>query len=168
NAAELRVRDGTIEVAGTDLRTSYWDLAPRVSLARDATGAALPKAPAQHGLVGKSAPRRDLRAKVTGAAYVHDLELPGLVFGRVLRPPSYSARLAAFDAGAIRAMPGVVAVMVSGNFIGLCAEREDQAVNALQAARRAASRKEEASLPSSTERPDSLQTLPRVRSTVPR
>ena len=168
NAAELRIRDGTIEVAGTDLRTSYWDLAPRVSLARDATGAALPKAPAQRGLVGKSAPRRDLRAKVTGAAYVHDLELPGMVFGRVLRPPSYSARLAAFDASAIRAMPGVVAVIVSGNFIGLCAEREEEAMNALQAARRAASWKEESSLPSTTEVRDFLTALPSVRSDVHR
>jgi len=168
NAAELRVRDGTIEVAGTDLRTSYWDLASRVSLARDATGAAAPKAAADLGLIGKSAPRRDLRTKVTGSAYVHDLELPGMVFGRVLRPPSYSARLAAFDADAIRAMPGVVAVMVSGNFIGLCAEREEQAVSALQAARRAASWKEESSLPSSTEVRDILPTLPSVRSTVHR
>ena len=168
NVAELRIRDGTIEVAGTDLRTSYWDLASRVNLARDATGAAAPKTSAQHGLIGKSTPRRDLRAKVTGAAYVHDLELPGMVFGRVLRPPSYSARLTAFDASAIRAMPGVVAVVVSANFVGLCAEREEQAVNALQAARRAASWEEESLLPSTTEVRDFLPTLPSVRSEVHR
>ena len=168
DVAELRVRDGTIEVAGTDLRTSYWDLAPRLSLARDATGAVTPKTPAQHWLVGSSVPRRDLRAKITGAAYVHDLELPGMVFGRVLRPPSYSARLATFDAGTIRAMPGVVAVMVSGNFIGLCAEREEQAVSALRAARAAASWVEEPMLPSVTEVRDFLPTLPSVRSLVHR
>ena len=166
DVAELRVRDGTIEIAGTDLRTSYWDLAPRLSLARDATGAAAVKTPAQHWLVGKSAPRRDLRSKITGAAYVHDLELPGMVFGRVLRPPSYSARLAAFDAGAIRAMPGVVAVLVSGNFIGLCAEREEQAISALRAARAAASWVEEPTLPSATEVGDFLPGLPSVRSLV--
>ena len=168
DVAELRGRDGTIEVAGTDLRTSYWDLAPRLSLARDATGTAAPKAPARHWLVGKSAPRRDLRAKITGAAYVHDLELPGMVFGRVLRPPSYSARLATFDANAIRAMPGVVAVMVSGNFIGLCAEREEQAVRALAAARGAASWLEEPLLPPATEVRDFLPALPSVRSLVHR
>src|SRR5207248_1385760 len=149
-------------------RTSYWDLAPRVSLDRDATAAAPPKAPPQQWLVGKSAPRRDLRAKITGAAYVHDLELSGMVFGRVLRPPSYSARLAAFDADTIRAMPGVVAVMVSGNFIGLCAEREEQAVNALQAARRAASWVEEPLLSSTTEIRDFLPAMPSVRSLVHR
>ncbi len=168
NVTELRVRDGTIEVTGTDLRTSYWDLAPHVSLDRDVTGAGKPKMPAQQRLVGRSAPRRDLRAKITGAAYVHDLELPGMVFGRVLRPPSYSARLAAFDAGAIRAMPGVVAVMVSRNFIGLCAEREEQAVNALQAARRAASWVEEPLLPAVTEVRDVLPAMPSVRSFVHR
>ena len=167
NVAELTIRDGTIEVSGTDLRTSYWDLAPRVSLVRDATGAAAPKA-AQHALVGRNTPRRDLRAKITGAAYVHDLELPGMVFGRVLRPPSYSARLAAFDADAIRALPGVVAVLVSGNFIGLCAEREEQAVSALGAARRAASWEEKSLLPSTTEARDLMPALPSVRQLVHR
>jgi len=166
--AELAIRDGTIEVAGTDIRTSYWDLAPRVRLDREATGAVQPKAPSQHSRVGSSAPRRDLRAKITGAAYVHDLELPGMVFGRVLRPPSYAARLAAFDADAIRAQPGVIAVMVSGNFIGLCAEREEQAVRALEAARRAASWDEQSLLPSTPEIGDFLPALPSVRSIVHR
>src|SRR5207248_1424961 len=163
---ELRVRDGTIEVAGTDLRTSYWNLAPRVTLARDATGTAPTKVSTAYGLVGQSTPRRDLRSKITGAAYVHDLELPGMVFGRALRPPSYLARLAAFDAGAIRAMPGVVTVLVSGNFIGLCAEREEQAISALRAARAAASWVEEPTLPSATEVGDFLPALPSVRSLV--
>ena len=168
NVAELRVRDGTIEVAGTDLRTSYWNLALRVRLDRDATGTVAPKTPAERRLAGKSEPRRDLRAKITGAAYVHDLELPGMVFGRVLRPPSYTATLAAFDAGAIRAMPGVVALMVSGNFIGLCAEREEEAVRALEAARRTAAWREEPLLPSTTEVRDFLPALPSVRSLVHR
>jgi len=168
NAAELRIRDGTIEVAGTDLHTSYWDLASRVDLAREVTGAAAPKSPSQHEIIGRSAPRRDLRAKITGEAYVHDLELPGMVFGRVLRPPSYSARLVSFDADAIRAMPGVVAVVVSGNFVGLCAEREEQAVNALRAARQQASWQEEPLLPATTEVRDFLPAMPSTRAIVHR
>jgi CO/xanthine dehydrogenase Mo-binding subunit len=168
NVGELVVSDGTIEVAGTDLSTSYWDLAPRVDLVRDATGAVAPKTPAQHRIVGTSALRRDLRAKITGPAYVHDLELPGMVYGRVLRPPSYTARLRAFDAAAIRALPGIVAVMVSGNFIGLCAQREEQAVVALEAARKAASWDEEPALPASSEIRDILPAMPSVRSIVHR
>jgi CO/xanthine dehydrogenase Mo-binding subunit len=168
NVGELVVRDGAIEVAGTDVSTSYWDLAPRVDLARDATGATAPKTPARHRIVGTSAPRRDLRAKISGPAYVHDLELPGMVFGRVLRPPSYTAKLRAFDTEAIRALPGIVAVMVSGNFIGLCAEREEQAVAALEAARKAASWDEQPALPASSEVRDILPAMPSVRSIVHR
>ena len=88
NAAELTIRDGVIEVAGTDRRTSYWELAGAVSLAWQATGEAKPKPPAQYSIIGKSIARRDLPAKLSGAAYIHDLELPGMVHGRVLRPPS--------------------------------------------------------------------------------
>jgi nicotinate dehydrogenase subunit B len=166
--SELEVRDGTIEVTGTDVRTSYWDLAPRVDLAREASGTVAPKEPSGYRLIGQSAPRRDLRAKITGAAYVHDLELPGMVFGRVLRPPSYSAKLVAFDADAVRALPGVVTVMVSGSFVGLCAEREEQAIAALEAARSKASWQEAPRLPPTTEVRDFLPALPSVRSIVQR
>ncbi len=44
--------------------------------------------PAEHKVIGQSLPRVDIPAKVTGApAYVHDLRLPGMVPGRVVRPP---------------------------------------------------------------------------------
>jgi CO/xanthine dehydrogenase Mo-binding subunit len=160
SAAELIVRDGTIEVPGTDLRTSYWALAGEVSLARDASGEATPKAATSYAIVGRSAPRRDLPAKLTGAAYVHDMTLPGMVHGRVLRPPSYPARLASFDAETVRAAPGVVAVVVSGRFVGICAEREEQAVRALEVARRAARWEETASLPEPVE---IRELLPRMK-----
>ena len=166
SVSELDVRDGAIGVPGTDLRTSYWDLAPRVDLTSEATGTAAPKTPSRHSVVGQSAPRRDLRAKITGAAYVHDMELPGMVFGRVLRPPSYAAKLAAFDADAVRSLPGVVTVLVSGNFVALACEREEQAIVALEAARNAASWEEQASLPRSTEARDFLLELPSTRSIV--
>jgi CO/xanthine dehydrogenase Mo-binding subunit len=144
---DLAVRDGEILVPGTDVRTSYWALAPEVNLARDATGTAAAKPPAQRSVAGTSVPRLDLAAKLAGAAYIHDIELPGMLHARVLRPPSYSARLAAFDAQKIRALPGVAAVHVDGSFVGVCAEREEQAVKALEAARAAARWDERASLP---------------------
>jgi len=166
SAAELTVRDGTIEVPGTDLRTSYWALAGEVSLARDATGEATPKPAASYAVVGRSAPRRDLPAKLTGAAYVHDMTLPGMVHGRVLRPPSYSARLAGFDADAVRAAPGVVAVVVNGSFVGVCTEREEQAVKALEVARRAARWEETAAMPEPAEIPELLPRMKAETKTV--
>jgi CO/xanthine dehydrogenase Mo-binding subunit len=165
---DLRVHAGIIEVPGTDLRTSYWELAPRVDLARDAVGTAAPKSPSQYTIMGKSAPRRDIRAKLSGAAYVHDMELPGMVFGRVCRPPSYQAKLKRFDPAAVKALPGIVAVVVSGDFIGVCAEREEQAINALKVARAAAVWEERAALPETTEVREFLPRLPSKSNVVQR
>ena len=84
--------------------------------------------------VGQSLPRVDLPAKVTGgAAFVQDLRLPGMVHGRIARPPQYGAQLEAFDEAKIRAMPGVVAVVRDGSFLGVAAEREEQAIKAAEA-----------------------------------
>ena len=148
---DLQVEDGVIALPGTDLHITYWELAPSVDLARDATGTAAPKAAADYSSVGTSVARRDLNAKLTGAAFLHDMSLPGMVHGRICRPPSYNATLVRFDAAAVRALPGVVDVMVSGNFIGVCAEREEQALTALAAARGAATWDEHAELPASAE-----------------
>ena len=132
SVAELRVRDGTIEVAGTDLAHQLLgSRAARQSRSRCDRRRGAEAAGATSAGRQERASARPAR-QAHRAAYVHDIELPGMVFGRVLRPPSYSATLAAFDAAAIRALPGVVAVVVSGNFIGLCAEREEQAVSALE------------------------------------
>jgi nicotinate dehydrogenase subunit B len=138
DAGDLALRAGVFEVPGTDLRRSYWQLAPLVSLARDATGRAAPLPAERHVLVGTRAPRRDIPAKLTGAAFVHDMTLPGMLHARVVRPPAYGARLVALDEAALRAAPGVVAVVRSGDFLALAAEREEQAVAALAIAQRAA------------------------------
>jgi len=54
--------------------------------------------------VGKAIPRRDIPAKVTGgAAYVQDIRLPGMLHGRVVRPPRYGAKLESFDQAAAKA-----------------------------------------------------------------
>jgi len=86
---ELFIRDGTIHRRASNESLTYWELSGEVDLARDADGGAAPKSADQLTLVGKSLPRIDLSAKVTGSdVYVHDLELPGMLHGRVLRPPS--------------------------------------------------------------------------------
>src|SRR6185295_2304240 len=117
-------------------------------------------------VVGRSVARRDLAAKLSGAAYVHDMELPGMLHARVLRPPSLTARLEKFDAAAVRALSGVVEVFVSGSFVGVCAEREEQALMALAAAERAALWSPGAALPETNEIGDFLDKLPATRSVV--
>src|SRR6478735_2250989 len=131
---ELFVRDGTIHRRASNESTTYWELSGEVDLARDADGRAAPKRADQLTLVGKPLPRLDLPDKVAGAGvYVHDLELPGMLHGRVVRPPSYRAVLHAFDGKRIETMPGVRAVVRDGRFLGVIAAREEQAVAAAAA-----------------------------------
>lgn len=96
----------------------------------------------KHQLVGRSVPRIDIPAKVRGeAVFVHDMRLPGMLHGRVVRPPYagvdagdfVGTSLEAVDESSIAHIPGIVAVVIQGDFIGIVAEREDQA-EAAQAA----------------------------------
>ncbi len=77
---------------------------------------------------GRQGAWRRVDRVVRGAGnFVHDLRLPGMVHGRVLRPPGYGQRLTALAADATRAMRGVLAVVVDGSFVAVAAEREEQA-----------------------------------------
>jgi CO/xanthine dehydrogenase Mo-binding subunit len=144
---QLSVADGVI-TARAGGRTTYWDLASEDLLAREATAEIAPKPASQHTIIGRAAPRRDIPAKVSGTPiYVHDLELPGMLHGRIARPPSYEARLAGFDEAEVRALPGVVKVVRDGSFLGVIAEREEQAVRALTRLKRIARWDEATQLP---------------------
>jgi CO/xanthine dehydrogenase Mo-binding subunit len=132
-----------------------------VDLARDARGDVAPKAPGELSVVGKRVPRVDLPDKVRGhAVYVHDLELPGMLFGRVLRPPSYRAELKSFDPTKVEAMPGVIAIVRDGRFIGVVAEREEQAVAAVTALAKCVAWTEVEDLPDVDALPEYLRSLP--------
>lgn len=153
--SDLRLREGAIEVPGTDLRTDYWALAPHVDLSREASNTGHFGAMPERRLVGSNAARRDIPGKLSGAAYVHDMELPGMVHARVLRPPAYGRRLASLDEAAISRAPGNIAVVRNGNFLALVAEREEHAVKALEIAAKSAEWKGGEPLPA----PEEIETL---------
>lgn len=158
---ELIVRDGTIHARSSNRSATYWELAGTVDLTRDVTGNVQPKRPDQLSVVGKPVPRLDLPAKVTGTeVYVHDLDFPGMLHARVLRPPSYRAELVTFDPQAVEAMPGVARVVRRGRFIGVVAEREEQAVAAATVLARCATWRETADLPDADALPAYLRSLP--------
>src|SRR5437773_10878288 len=71
-----------------------------------------------------------------------------MVFGRVVRPPSPGARVVSFDEAAVKRMPGVVAVVGDGDFLGVAAEREEQSIRAREALKKFVRWNERASLPS--------------------
>ncbi|MBM3529528.1 MAG: xanthine dehydrogenase family protein molybdopterin-binding subunit [Alphaproteobacteria bacterium] len=130
DAAALKVADGVIS-APDGKRVTYGELAAEANLKREASAKVRPKPASEHKIVGKSIPRLDIPAKVMGgAAYVQDLRLPGMLHGRVVRPPRYGAKLESVDEAAARRVPGVVAVVRDGSFLGVIAEREENAVKA--------------------------------------
>jgi CO/xanthine dehydrogenase Mo-binding subunit len=152
DAAGLQLSDGVFKCPRTQRTASYADLADDALLEVDAiplpeTGPRL-IAPDQPAQVGTSAPRADIARKVLGLpAFVHDLRLPGMLFGRVVHPPSPSARLRSVDSTAVKAMPGVVAVLQDGDFLGVVASGEYQAVQACAKLAKACEWHEIASLP---------------------
>jgi nicotinate dehydrogenase subunit B len=66
-------------------------------------------------------------------AFIHDMRLPGQLFGRVVRPPARMATLVGLDDSAVRAMPDVVTVVRDGSFLGVVASREEAAIRAADA-----------------------------------
>jgi isoquinoline 1-oxidoreductase len=85
---------------------------------------------------GQSAPKVDGRAIVTGKhKYSSDVSLPGMLHGKVLRPPAYGSTLASIDTKAAEAIEGAIVVR-DGNFVGVAAPTEHlarQAIDALKA-----------------------------------
>jgi nicotinate dehydrogenase subunit B len=125
----LEVSDGTITDPATGRQITYWQLFGGRRFGRSITGIGRPKPAGGHRIVGESAKRLDLLGKVTGGVcFVHDMELPGMVHGRVVRPPTYSARLASLDEAAVKEMPGILMIVRDGSFLGVIAEREERAI----------------------------------------
>lgn len=144
----LHTADGAVH-AGDGRRLDYAALVAggHAELMLDA--ATPTKAAADYRLVGQSMPRVDLPAKATGGllqgepVYVHDVRRPGMLHGRVVRPPyagmdagDFVGRsLLGVDRDSVSGLPGFVALVVEGDFIGLVCEREEQAEAAMQALR---------------------------------
>lgn len=128
---ELAIRAGVISVVNhPDRSISYAELMGGRRFNLSVTGSAPLKPPGTYQVVGKSIQRVDLPGKFTGRpSFVQDLRLPGMLHARLVRPPGPGAQLVSIDEGSIRDMPGLVKVVHRGNFVGIVAEREEQAVN---------------------------------------
>jgi nicotinate dehydrogenase subunit B len=96
-----------------------------------------PKAPLKRAndykVVGKSIPRFDIPAKIAGTfEYVHNVRVPGMLHGRVVRPPAIGAKLLSVDADSVRGIADAQVVR-RNDFLGVVAPREEDAIRALSA-----------------------------------
>ncbi len=132
NLDELSVHDGIITVARQPERSvTYAELMGGKAFNLQVTNKAPLKSPAAYQTVGKSAPREDLPPKVMGRPhFIHDLKIPGMLHARLVRPPNPAAKLVSLDEDSVKDIPGLVKVFQRGNFIGVVAEREEQAIQA--------------------------------------
>ena len=129
--ARLQVREGLVSVAGDPARhVSYGQLVEGRRIERHLQDVK-PKPVAQFSLVGKNAPRKDGRPKVTGAArYAADLLPPGTLHACLLRPPAHGARLLSVDVSAAEQLAGIK-VIQSGDLVAVLHARPDVARKAL-------------------------------------
>jgi aerobic-type carbon monoxide dehydrogenase small subunit (CoxS/CutS family) len=133
----LVVSDGRISDPETGRSTTYWELMGGKRFGRKVTGTGQERPPKTYTVVGQPAPRLDLNAKVTGKpVFIHDLELSSMIHGRVVRPPR------------------------DGSFLAVVAEREDQAVKAMELLRDKAVWQGEANLPAYDTLHDNLVSQP--------
>jgi isoquinoline 1-oxidoreductase len=131
----LEVRDGAVQYAGK--KYGYADLARSPELVaayKEALPAGIAVTPAKDWQrLGKPQVRTDIRELVTGAhRFPSDIVRPGMLYGRVLRAPSYGAVLDIVDLSEAQRMPGVTAVR-DGAFVACAAPTTFAARKALAA-----------------------------------
>ncbi|UCI10275.1 xanthine dehydrogenase family protein molybdopterin-binding subunit [Mesorhizobium sp. B1-1-8] len=156
-ADQLKASGGRIGAPGGK-SVGYGELVAADFLHVDAAPDTRLKTPQTYHAIGKPFARVDIPAKVTGGeAYVQDMRPPGMVHARVVRPPSYGAKLIDFADAAVKAMPGVIAVVRDGDFLAVVAEQEFQAVKAMRAMSSAAKWQEQPALPDQNDMPAFLE-----------
>ena len=137
--SDLRAANGIITSGRAGKSISYGELIGDKRFEARVSGRARTKKPSEYTLVGKPVPRVDIPAKATGRfAFVHDVRRPGMLHGRVIRPPAtgsetaIGAMLVSVDPSSISHVPGVVKVVRLGDFLGVVAEREENAIRAMR------------------------------------
>lgn len=134
---ELAIEDGLVR--GHNRATSYGELIGDDTIRLELADDVKVKSTGDYRIVGQSVPRVDLPAKATGElVYVHDVRVPGMLHGRVVRPPYAGVDGGAFvgtslldiDESSVRDIPGLVAVVRIADFVGVVTEREENAIKA--------------------------------------
>ena len=132
---ELSIEDGVFLKDGNPTGHDYWSFSGPEDFAAEIEGSAQPKPPAAYKVVGQPVHRRDLIAKITGAAFIHDIVRPDLLHARVLRQPSRGAKLTALNEAAIQKAAGEpVQIVRVGDFVAFVGANETAVQRAAVAA----------------------------------
>ena len=129
---QLTAVDGKIQVKSDPARSvSYGELVggKKFNLALDKNAKRKPAS--EWTVLGKPVHRPDIPELVTGKfEFVHNVRVPGMLHGKVVRPPSVGATVVSVDESSVKNVPGLVKVVVKKNFVGVVAEKPWQAIQA--------------------------------------
>jgi len=132
-AGDLVVEKGVVRAGSDGKQISYGELIGGKNFALKIDQQAPLKDPANYKIVGQPIPRFDIPPKVTGQfTYIQDFKLPGMLHGRVVRPPAIGASLQSVEEKSVNDVAGLVKVIHQGNFLGVVAESEWGAIRAAQ------------------------------------
>ena len=126
---KLKVDGGLISVRNDPSKSiSYGELVDgkQFNLKLDNSAKRIPQN--QWRVLGTPVPRIEIPELVKGRfEFVHNLKVPGMLHGKVIRPPTVGAKLAGVDNSSVRDLPGFVKVVVKNDFLGVVAEKLWQA-----------------------------------------
>jgi CO/xanthine dehydrogenase Mo-binding subunit len=132
-AGDLIVEQGTVRQRSGGKQVTYGELIGGKNFALKIDKQALLKDPANYKIVGQAIPRFDIPPKVSGQfTYIQDFKAPGMLQGRVVRPPAIGATLQSVDESPVKGIRGVVKVVRQNNFLGVVTESEWGAIQAAQ------------------------------------
>ena len=130
SADQLTIENGVVS-AKSGQHVTYSELIGGKHFNIAVSSTAKRRSPTQWSVLGKPVPSLDHIALMTATfEFVHNVRLPGMVHGRVVRPPATGATVASVDEKSVQHVPGLIKVVVRNNFVGVVAERQWQAAQA--------------------------------------
>ena len=129
---QLLVENGVVyQQSNRKNKVTYSQLSKGQKITRHASGKVPVKTPDQFKIMGKPVHRRDAREKVSGKAkYAADIQLPGMLYAGILRPPSHDSKRTALDLSEAKQVEGVQ-VVEDGDLIAVLHQYPDVAERAL-------------------------------------
>ena len=131
-AEQLAVKDGIVSAkSDASNKVSYGELIGGKKFNLTLNPRAKRKPASEWTVLGTPVPRVEIPAMTTGEfEYVHNVRVPGMLHGQVVRPPAVGSTLMSVDENSVKDLPGVVKVVVKKNFVGVVAQKPWQALEA--------------------------------------
>jgi len=129
---QLAVENGAIHVqTDPSTRAEYGQLIGGKKFTLQLDSRAKRRHPSAWRVLGTPVPRSEIPELVTGRfEFVHNVSVPGMLHGRVVRPPAVGAKLMGVDERSVQNMPGLAKVVVKNDFVGVVADKPWQAIQA--------------------------------------